>query len=134
MQGAVTPARGLTAPTAAAHLVAKDKNAAMQERGALTIATPLAEEFGAEGDEAARARWMALVEKTLKGQSFDEALTVTTPDGLTIQPLYTARDGVAVARDLRPRDLDRPWDVRTRAAHPDPERAAQEILTDLENG
>ncbi len=100
----------------------------------MTIATPLAEEFGAEGDEAARARWMALVEKTLKGQSFDEALTVTTPDGLTIQPLYTARDGVAVARDLRPRDLDRPWDVRTRAAHPDPERAAQEILTDLENG
>ncbi|WP_354069401.1 methylmalonyl-CoA mutase family protein [Caulobacter sp. 1776] len=77
---------------------------------------------------------MALVEKTLKGQSFDEALTVVTPDGLTIQPLYTAKDGVAVARDLRARDPERPWDLRVRAAHPDPARVAKEILTDLEGG
>lgn len=96
--------------------------------------TPLAEDFGAQGDDATRARWMALVEKTLKGQSFDEALTVTTPDGLTIQPLYTARDGVAVARDLRARDPDRPWDLRVRAAHPDPARVAKDILADLQNG
>ncbi|PIB94578.1 methylmalonyl-CoA mutase family protein [Caulobacter sp. FWC2] len=77
---------------------------------------------------------MALVEKTLKGQSFDDALTVKTPDGLTIQPLYTAEDGVAVARDLRARDPDRPWDLRTRAAHPDPLHTAKDVLTDLENG
>jgi methylmalonyl-CoA mutase len=101
----------------------------------LTVATtPLAEEFGAQGDDATRARWMALVEKTLKGQSFNEALTVTTPDGLTIQPLYTAKDGVAVARDLRARDPDRPWDLRVRAAHPDPLHTAKDVLTDLENG
>jgi methylmalonyl-CoA mutase len=101
----------------------------------LTLATtPLAEEFGAQGDEATRARWMALVEKTLKGQSFDEALTATTPDGLTIQPLYTAADGVAVARDLRARDPERPWDLRVRVAHPDPVRAAKDILADLEGG
>jgi methylmalonyl-CoA mutase len=107
----------------------------MQERDALTVATTsLAEEFGAQGDAATRARWMALVEKTLKGQSFDDALTVKTPDGLTIQPLYTAQDGVAVARDLRARDPDRPWDLRMRAAHPDPLHTAKDILTDLENG
>jgi len=101
----------------------------------LTVATkPLAEEFGAQGDMAARARWMALVEKTLKGQSFDEALTVKTPDGLTIQPLYTAQDGVAVARDLRVRDPERPWDLRVRAAHPDPAHTAKDVLADLENG
>lgn len=101
----------------------------------MTVATtPLAEEFGAQGDAATRARWMALVEKTLKGQSFDDALTVKTPDGLTIQPLYTAEDGVAVARDLRARDPDRPWDLRVRASHPDPLRTASEVLTDLENG
>ena len=101
----------------------------------MTVATmPLAEEFGAQGDDATRARWMALVEKTLKGQSFDDALTVKTPDGLTIQPLYTAEDGVAVARDLRARDPERPWDLRTRAAHPDPARVAKDILTDLEGG
>ncbi len=97
-------------------------------------ATPLADDFGAQGDAATRARWMALVEKTLKGQSFNEALTVTTPDGLTIQPLYTAQDGVAVARDLRLRDPERPWDLRVRAAHPDPVHTARDILTDLENG
>lgn len=96
--------------------------------------TALAEEFGAQGDAQTRARWMALVEKTLKGQSFDDALTVKTPDGLTIQPLYTAQDGVAVARDLRARDPERPWDLRVRAAHPDPVRVASDILTDLENG
>ena len=96
--------------------------------------TPLAEDFGAQGDDATRARWMALVEKSLKGQSFDEALTVTTPDGLTIQPLYTAQDGVAVARDLRARDPERPWDLRVRAAHPDPAHVAKDIVTDLEGG
>ncbi|MBU4435556.1 MAG: methylmalonyl-CoA mutase, partial [Alphaproteobacteria bacterium] len=95
---------------------------------------PLADDFPAQDDATVRARWSALVEKTLKGQSFDEALTVKTPDGLTIQPLYTAADGVAVARDLRPRDADRPWDLRMRAAHPDPARAARDILVDLENG
>lgn len=101
----------------------------------MTVAImPLAEEFGAQGDAAARARWMSLVEKTLKGQSFDEALTVKTPDGLTIQPLYTARDGVAVARDLRARDPERPWDLRVRAAHPDPVQTLRDILADLENG
>lgn len=101
----------------------------------MTVATtPLAEDFGAQGDAATRARWMALIEKTLKGQSFDEVLTVKTPDGLTIQPLYTAQDGVAVARDLRARDPDRPWDLRVRAAHPDPLHTAKDVLTDLENG
>ncbi|HWU14861.1 MAG TPA: methylmalonyl-CoA mutase, partial [Caulobacter sp.] len=61
---------------------------------------------------------MALVEKTLKGQTFDDALVTRTPDGVAIQPLYTVEDGVAVARDLRPRDAERPWDLRMRAAHP----------------
>lgn len=96
--------------------------------------TPLAEDFGLQGDDATRARWMALVEKTLKGQSFEDALTTSTPDGVTIQPLYTAKDGVAVARDLRIRDAERPWDLRVRAAHPDPARSAKDLLTDLENG
>ena len=96
--------------------------------------TPLADDFAAPDDATVRARWTALVEKTLKGQSFDEALTVKTPDGLTIQPLYTATDGVLVSRDLRVRDADRPWDLRMRAAHPDPVRASSDILVDLQSG
>ena len=86
--------------------------------------TPLAEDFGPPD----ASRWMALVEKTLKGQAFDDALVTKTTDGISIQPLYTARDGVTVARDLRARDVDRPWDLRMRAAHPDPRQAAVEII------
>lgn len=97
-------------------------------------ATPLADDFAGQDDATTRARWMALVEKTLKGQSFDEALTVRTPDGITLQPLYTAADGVIVARDLRARDADRPWDLRMRMAHADPARASKDILVDLQNG
>ena len=96
--------------------------------------TPLADDFAVPDDATVRARWTALVEKTLKGQSFDEALTVRTPDGLTIQPLYTAKDGALVARDLRARDADRPWDLRMQMAHADPERAGKDILVDLQNG
>lgn len=92
--------------------------------------TPLAEDFGAPD----RSTWMALVEKTLKGQTFDDALITQTPDGVAIQPLYTLEDGVAVVRDLRARDADRPWDLRMRAAHPDPRQAAAEIMKDLEGG
>ena len=92
--------------------------------------TPLAEDFGAPD----RNRWMALVEKTLKGQAFDEALVTDTPDGIAIQPLYTVEDGVAVMRDLRARDVVRPWDLRMRLAHPDPRQTAAEALKDLEGG
>ncbi len=92
--------------------------------------TPLAEDFGAPD----RAKWMALVEKALKGQAFDEALITPTPDGIAIRPLYTAQDSVMVARDLRARDAERPWDLRMRAAHPDPRQAAAEIMKDLEHG
>ena len=92
--------------------------------------TPLAQDFGPPD----ASRWMALVEKTLKGQAFDDALVTKTPDGIAIQPLYTAADGVAVARDLRARDAERPWDLRMRAAHPDPRQTAAEIMKDLEGG
>ncbi|PXA78572.1 methylmalonyl-CoA mutase, partial [Caulobacter sp. D4A] len=94
----------------------------------------LAADFGPPDENLAQARWLKLVEKTLKGADFDETLTRATPDGITIRPLYTAEDAVTVARDLRPRDVDRPWDLRTRIAHPDPRRAGGEILKDLENG
>lgn len=92
--------------------------------------TPLAEDFGPPD----RVQWLALVEKTLKGQAFDDALVTRTADGVAIRPLYTVEDGVLVARDLRARDPDRPWDLRMRVAHPDPRQAAAEGLKDLENG
>lgn len=95
---------------------------------------PLAEDFGPPDEALAHARWLALVEKTLKGADFDETLVRATPDGIAIAPLYTSADAVAVERDLRPRDADRPWDLRVAVSHPDPKQANGEILKDLENG
>ena len=92
---------------------------------------PLASDFGAP----TREQWLALVEKTLKGQTFEDALVKRTGGGVALQPLYTAEDApAAAARDLSPRDAVRPWDLRTTVAHPDPVRANADVMKDLENG
>ena len=91
---------------------------------------PLADDFAPPAREA----WLRVVEKTLKGESFEDALVKHTADGLSIQPLYTADSAPDVVRDLSPRDADRPWDLRMRVAHPDPRQAAAESLKDLEGG
>ena len=58
-----------------------------------------------------------------------------TPDGLTIAPLYTRADAPLAAHlTTAPRDPERPWDLRTATAHPSPELANTEIITDLEGG
>lgn len=89
---------------------------------------PLADDFETPSREA----WLALVEKTLKGERFEDVLTTRTPDGVAIQPLYA--EGPAVYRHLPVRDAARPWDLRCVVRHPDPARANAEILNDLENG
>ena len=91
---------------------------------------PLADDFA----PPAREDWLRLVEKTLKGETFDDALVRKTADGFAIQPLYTAESAPDVVRDLRARDADRPWDLRMRLAHPDPRQAGAEALKDLEGG
>ena len=88
----------------------------------------LADDFPA----APKEEWLALVEKTLKGQSFEDALVSRTVNGIAIQPLYT--EGPRNPRDLRARDAARPWDLRTVVAHPDPARSNADILKDLEQG
>jgi methylmalonyl-CoA mutase len=83
---------------------------------------------------ATRDAWLAMVASTLKDGDVGR-LKRRTPDGLTIQALYTAADAPQGARLLLPaRDPDRPWDVRTATAHPDPAHANREILDDLEGG
>lgn len=89
---------------------------------------PLAEDFAIP----ARADWMALVEKTLKGEDFDTALVSHTAGGLAIQPLYT--EGRPIGRDLSVRDPDRPWDLRTAIVGPDPAKANADLMRDLEGG
>jgi methylmalonyl-CoA mutase len=83
---------------------------------------------------ATREAWLAMVASTLKNGDV-ERLKRRTPDGLTIQALYTAADAPHAAAIWLPlRDAERPWDVRTATAHPDPAHANREILDDLEGG
>jgi methylmalonyl-CoA mutase len=85
-------------------------------------------------DAAPRADWLALVQKTLKDKSV-ESLTKRTADGLTIAPLYTDEDAPKAAHlNFGPRDADRAWDLRTLTAHPSPDAANAELLTDLDGG
>ncbi len=91
---------------------------------------PLAQDF----DAPSRADWLAIVEKTLKGASFDKKLVSRTYDGVEIQPLYTAGDAAASPARAAPGDPERPWDLRTAIAHPDPARANVDVMKDLEGG
>ena len=84
--------------------------------------------FPLTGEDA----WRALVAKTLGDKPF-ESLRRTTVEGLAIAPLYAAAERPATF-PTRPFDADRPWDLRTLSAHPDPARVNAELLTDLEGG
>lgn len=81
---------------------------------------------------ASAADWRALVEKTLKDAPF-ESLQRKTLEGLAVEPLYDEAVSPAPFAP-RPYDGDRPWDVRTQVAHPDPALANRDLLADLEGG
>ena len=49
------------------------------------------EPFVKENDPASEAAWTALAKKERKGQE-ESPLTWTTPEGITVKPLYTAKD------------------------------------------
>ncbi len=87
--------------------------------------------LGAEFPPANHAQWLALVEETLKGASFDKRLVSHTYDGLRIAPLY---DGDPSASPLAGRAAGTAWDVMQRVEHPDPAAANRAALQDLEGG
>jgi methylmalonyl-CoA mutase len=98
------------------------------------IITPLAQDF--EGPD--ESRWRALAEAALKGASF-ERLTTTTPDGVTIQPLYRAPDApisaaALVQSALADRPASLPWDIRQVVRTASPAKANAEMLEDLQGG
>jgi methylmalonyl-CoA mutase len=84
---------------------------------------PLAAGFPAPDRQA----WLALVEKTLKGQSL-ESLTRRTFEGLEIQPLYEAAAKSGPARSSPG------WDLRTLVRTPGVAEAAADALGDLAQG
>lgn len=92
----------------------------------------LADDFPA----ASREAWLALVEQTLKGASFDRRLVTRTADGIAVQPLYVPdMSGPQLAvRPAPSGEVQRPWDLRSRVDHPDPVRANADLLLELESG
>ncbi|MGW7367942.1 methylmalonyl-CoA mutase small subunit [Streptomyces sp. NPDC054841] len=103
--------------------------------------------LAADFPDATHEQWQRLVEgvlrksgKDVSGDAAEETLATTLDDGLVARPLYTARDSVPEAgypgfapyvRGGRPVGG---WDVRQRHALPEPARANEAVLTDLENG
>ena len=98
------------------------------------------------GESADEADWRALVDKGLKGASWD-GLTTKTSDGIAIPALYREPDA-PTATDISgfpgaapfirganaARDPAKPWLIRQIYDHPSPERANQDILADLAGG
>ncbi|MCF6526053.1 methylmalonyl-CoA mutase family protein [Streptomyces sp. JJ36] len=109
--------------------------------------------LAAEFPEATRTQWQHLVAGVLRktgateatGAAAEEALSTTLEDGLATQPLYTAADGAPAGpaypgfapytRGTTPTGhVPTGWDVRQLHARPEPERANEAVLADLENG
>ena len=111
--------------------------------------------LAADFPEPTREHWQRLVEGVLRksgasdadGAQAEDALATQLQDGIRVHPLYTAEDAVPDAaapgfpglapyvRGGRPEgSVAAGWDVRQRHADPDPVRANEAVLADLENG
>jgi methylmalonyl-CoA mutase len=107
--------------------------------------------LAAEFPDTTREEWQNLVSGVLRksgrdvaGPAAEEALSTALQDGLVARPLYTADDTPGDAgfpgfapftRGGRPEGgAVSGWDVRQRHTRPDPARANEAVLADLENG
>lgn len=108
---------------------------------------PLAAAF----PDADRAQWRRLVDGVLRksgvtptSDAVEDTLATDLPDGIRVQPLYTAEDSPApagfpgfppfVRAGRAEGSTAAGWDVRQHQAHTDPRAANTAILADLENG
>ncbi|HEV2566994.1 MAG TPA: methylmalonyl-CoA mutase subunit beta [Microvirga sp.] len=86
--------------------------------------------LAADFPQATREQWLKLVEGVLKGADFEKKLVSRSHDAIAIQPLYPKAEGAApVAREQAGR-----WRVSQRVDHPDPQKANELALLDLEGG
>ena len=96
-----------------------------------TRPSPLVAEF----EPADAARWRAMVEKGLKGRAFDGSRRDHGRRPGDRASLHGRRRGVRrCARPAPSDDPERPWDLRTVVEHPDPARANEQTLQDLNGG
>ncbi|MPR09492.1 methylmalonyl-CoA mutase family protein [Microvirga tunisiensis] len=85
--------------------------------------------LAADFPQATREQWLKLVEGVLKSADFQK-LVSRSHDGIPIQPLYPKAEGSApIAREQAGR-----WRVSQRVDHPDPAKANELALLDLEGG
>jgi methylmalonyl-CoA mutase len=91
---------------------------------------PEALQLAADFPPATREDWRKLVDAVLKGVPL-QRLTSTTYDGLPIEPLAARRSD---AQPVTARPGGAPWDVMARIDHPDPARANEIALRELDNG
>ncbi len=86
--------------------------------------------LAADFPQATREQWLKLVEGVLKGADFNRKLVGRSHDGIAIQPLYPKAEGAArITREQPGR-----WRVSQRVDHPDPAKANELALLDLEGG
>ncbi len=86
--------------------------------------------LAADFPQATREQWLKLVEGVLKGADFEKKLVSRSHDGIAIQPLYPKAEGSApIAREQAGR-----WRVSQRVDHPDPAKANELAIADLEGG
>lgn len=86
--------------------------------------------LAADFPQATREQWLRLVEGVLKGADFQKKLVSRSHDGIEIQPLHPKAEGSApIAREQAGR-----WRVSQRVDHPDPQKANDLALLDLEGG
>jgi methylmalonyl-CoA mutase len=76
------------------------------------------------------AQWRAAVDGVLKGGDFETKLVSRSADGIRIEPLYPAVE--PAHRPVRA-EAGR-WRVETRIDHPEPDKARELALADLEGG
>ena len=87
--------------------------------------------FGAEFPAATREQWLALVDRVLKGATFEKRLVSHTYDGIAIPPLSARNSSAAPVAGRAP---GQPWQIMARVDHPDPALANKQALEDLANG
>jgi methylmalonyl-CoA mutase len=86
--------------------------------------------LAADFPQATREQWLKRVEGVLKGADFQKKLVSRSHDGIDVQPLYPKAEGSApIAREEAGR-----WRVSQRVDHPDPQKAYELALLDLEGG
>ncbi|MBZ0161214.1 MAG: methylmalonyl-CoA mutase, partial [Notoacmeibacter sp.] len=85
----------------------------------------------AQFEAADRATWAAAAKKALKGADFDETLIARSDDGLPVGPVYGRAEGF---RQLPRVQAHLPWHIVQRIDDPDPARAREQVVADLEGG